>query len=183
MISLTSLEVLNIEVDQSSKDAFTEISVDIDNGETLEKLRTEVKRVEKPDYLPEIANKEILRYVIVSFFVIDLMFKWHHTPKLSKFVKLYWIDIIAVFPFYLLFRVYFVARELIGAGEQIQKVLHEAVLLRETKILRQAGITSTFAKQGRIVQTIARSLRILRARWYITHWHIQKVSKGYRKAH
>ena len=122
-------------------------------------------------------------YVIVSFFVIDLMFKWHHTPKLSKFVKLYWIDIIAVFPFYLLFRVYFVARELIGAGEQIQKVLHEAVLLRETKILRQAGITSTFAKEGRIVQAIARSLRILRARWYITHWHIQKVSKGYRKAH
>lgn len=122
-------------------------------------------------------------YFIVAFFVIDLCFKWFHTRDVLKFIKLYWIDIIAVFPFYAIFRVYFAATELFAAGEQTQKFLHEAVLLRETKLLREAEYGAKLAKEGRFIRVIARSLRILRARWYVTNWHLQKVSRGYKKHH
>ncbi len=119
-------------------------------------------------------------YLIIAFFVVDLCFKWHHTRNVSKFIKLYWIDIIAVFPFYTLFRVYYIAAELLTAGEQTQKILHEAVLLREAKVLREAESAARFAKQGRLVRLLARGLRVLRARLYITHWHLLKISRTYK---
>jgi hypothetical protein len=128
-------------------------------------------------------------YFIVSFFVVDLCFKWYHTRNVLKFIKLYWIDLIAVFPFYTAFRVYFAATELFAAGESAQKILHEAVLLRETRLLKEAELLreaeygAKFAKEGRFVRVIARSLRILRARWYVAHWHLHNVSRGYKQHH
>ena len=43
--------------------------------------------------------------VIVLFFTLDLIFKFNRVRKLKIFLKKYWLDIIAVFPFFLLFRV------------------------------------------------------------------------------
>ncbi len=120
---------------------------------------------------------------IVAFFVIDLCFKWYHTREVLKFIRLYWIDILAVFPFYAVFRLYFAVTELFAAGESVQKVLHETVLLRETKLLRESEYAAKLAKEGRFVRVIARSLRILRARWYVAHWHLHKVSRGYSQHH
>jgi hypothetical protein len=122
-------------------------------------------------------------YVIIAFFVVDLCFKWYHTREILKFIKLYWIDIIAVFPFYAIFRLYFAVTELFAAGESVQKILHETVLLRETKLLREAEYGAKFAKEARFIRVFARGLRVLRARWYVTNWHLQNVSKGYRKHH
>jgi len=122
-------------------------------------------------------------YFIVAFFVIDLCFKWYHTRDVLKFIKLYWIDIIAVFPFYAVFRLYFAVTELFAAGESVQKILHETILLRETKLLREAEYGAKFAREARFIRVIARSLRILRARWYVAHWHLQSVSKSYKKSH
>ncbi|MBW3016391.1 ion transporter [Candidatus Woesearchaeota archaeon] len=119
---------------------------------------------------------EKLDYLVIAFFVVDLCFKWYHVRNVLKFVKLYWIDIIAVFPFYAIFRVYFAAAELLAAGEPVQKLLHEGVLLRETKLLRGAEYAK-FVKEVRWIRVFARSLRILRARWYVAHWHMQAVSK------
>src|SRR3972149_927457 len=70
-------------------------------------------------------------YMIVTFFVLDLYFKWQRTRNVLKFLKLYWIDLIAVFPFYLIFRLYLAATEVAKVGEEAQKVAHEAALLRE----------------------------------------------------
>lgn len=120
-------------------------------------------------------------YFIIAFFIIDLVFKWNHTRNVFKFVKLYWIDIVAVFPFYLVFRLYAAATEIIIAGVQTQKLLHEAVLVRETKLLREAEYATKFAKEGRFVRIFARGLRILRARWYITFFHMQDRSKKLKK--
>ena len=122
-------------------------------------------------------------YFIIVFFVVDLCFKWYHTRDVLKFIKLYWIDIIAVFPFYTFFRVYLAATEFFVAGEQAQKFMHEAVLLREAKLLREAEFGAKVAKEGRFIRVIARSMRLLRARWYVAHWHLQKVSRGYSSTH
>lgn len=128
-------------------------------------------------------------YFIITFFVVDLCFKWYHTRKVVKFVKLYWIDIIAVFPFYTIFRLYAIAAEVIATGETFQKFLHEAVLLREARfarelrILREAEESAKFAREGRLVRVFARGLRLLRARWYVVHHHFRKLSEGYRSEH
>ncbi|VVB81797.1 Uncharacterised protein [uncultured archaeon] len=53
---------------------------------------------------------------IIIFFIADLCFKWYHVHDLLKFIKLYWIDLIAVFPFYAVFRTYFAASELLASG-------------------------------------------------------------------
>lgn len=120
---------------------------------------------------------------IVAFFIIDLLFKWNHATGAVSFVKLYWIDIIAVFPFYLVFRLYAVAAELAYAGEWTQKLLHEAVLAREAKLIGETKMISRFAKEGRLIRAAARSLRLLRLRWYVAHGHMQKLSAGYRSKH
>jgi len=114
--------------------------------------------------------------LIVIFFVIDLCFKWNRTRNAIKFIKLYWIDIIAVFPFYAVFRLYAFAADFFAAGETVQKFLHETVLLRETKLLRLEE-TAKFAKEGRFIRLFARILRVLRARWYVLHWHMQNAHK------
>jgi len=125
--------------------------------------------------------------IIIGFFVIDLCFKWNRTRDVLKFMKLYWIDIIAVFPFYTIFKVYFAITEAFAAGESVQKFLHEAVLLRETKLikearaLRGAEYAAKFAREARILRIVPRFLRLLRARWYVTFWHMHDKSKKLHK--
>ncbi len=92
---------------------------------------------------------EFIDTFIIVFFILDLVFKYTHTVAVSRFVKLYWVEIIAVFPFYHLMRFF---TEVAGIGEIItggQKLTHEALLVRETELV---------AREARVV----REVRILR---------------------
>lgn len=125
-----------------------------------------------------------LDYIIIGFFVVDLSFKWVRTKNMVTFVKLYWIDIIAVFPFYTVFRAYALAAELVASGESAQKILHEAVLLRETRVLKELEYAKLaretelvkLAREGRLIRVAARALRLLRARWYVAHEKMKHAS-------
>ena len=44
---------------------------------------------------------DIIDYFIIFVFVIDLAFKYNRTRNVKKFLKTYWIEIIAILPFYL----------------------------------------------------------------------------------
>lgn len=117
-----------------------------------------------------------LDYFIILFFVADLSFKWYRVHDSLKFIKLYWIDLLAIFPFYTVFRVYRFAAEIAIATEETQKLVHEAALLREAKILREAELSTKIIKEGKFIRLIARVLRVLRARWYITNFHLHAAS-------
>ncbi|MBI4150870.1 hypothetical protein HY492_01975 [Candidatus Woesearchaeota archaeon] len=116
---------------------------------------------------------------ILFFFVVDLTFKWFHVRNLARFVKLYWLDILAVLPFYLGFRVYARFAGIVMAGEELaeaQKIAHEAVLAREAKLLREADALvkeERILKESRpvlrVLQTIERSLRFASGRQDIAH--------------
>jgi hypothetical protein len=121
-------------------------------------------------------------YIIIGFFVIDLLFKYNHSKDMYSFVRVYWIDLIAVFPFYAVTRLFSVAAEFAAASEGTQKLLHESALLREARFLRELEVAK-FAKEGRLLRVIPRSLRLLRARWYFAHGHFMGVSEGHRKHH
>jgi len=101
--------------------------------------------------------------LVVLFFVIDLTYKWFRTRKIRKFLKLYWLDIIAVMPFYLAFRAYTQFAAFFVLSEEItetaQKFAHEAVLLRETELLKEARI----AKEARLLREARPVFRSLRA--------------------
>ena len=108
----------------------------------------------------------VIDSVIIFFFVIDLVFKWIKTKNVRKFLRLYWLDIVAVFPFYLGFRAYteiaglFLIEEVAETG---QKVAHEAVLLREARLARETRVA------GRGIRTGQRILRFFRGRFYASH--------------
>ncbi|RMD57472.1 hypothetical protein D6825_03950 [Candidatus Woesearchaeota archaeon] len=125
----------------------------------------------------------ILDNIIIAFFVVDLLFKYNHSKSLVRFFKVYWIDIIAVFPFYLIFRLYFVVKEAAFATEQAQKVLHEAALVRETRLIKESRLVAELSKEGKLARAFLRGLRLLRMRWYVLHGHLQALSAQYRKAH
>lgn len=137
-------------------------------------------------------------WLIVSFFVADLIFKWRHVRKVTKFLKLYWLDILAVFPFYLIFRAYVTLAELVIAGERIkeaQQLAHEAVLLRETKLLKEAELFTKEARLAREAELLgkeARTLprmirfaqRLIRFVWgslHVTHGHLVHISRKQNK--
>ncbi len=126
-----------------------------------------------------------LDYLIIAFFVVDLAFKWHRTKNILKFIRFYWIDILAVFPFYLMFRVYSSAAELLRIGEEIsesQKFAHEAVLLREAKVAREVSLLEKEAKPlVRMLRFFQRFLRVLRGRFYLAHKSMVKVSRENKK--
>lgn len=123
---------------------------------------------------------KVFDWLIVAFFLIDIAFKWHRTRKLGKFVRLYWLDIVAVFPFYLVFRAFIAASELLRLGEESQNVLHEAVLVRETKLLREERLLKEF-ELGRGIRAVQRFIRFIAGRIYVSHWRMTKVSAKHRK--
>ena len=82
--------------------------------------------------------------IIIVFFSIDLIFKFNRVRKIKLFLKKYWLDIIAVFPFFLLFRVveevfaiFRISTEL-GEGQKFFHIgLETEKLAKEEKALRE----------------------------------------------
>lgn len=133
------------------------------------------------DYEPWIT---IFDGLIVFFFAVDLVFKWFNTRDLRKFFKLYWLDIIAIFPFYLAFRAYAEVAAVFRVGEEIseagQKVAHEAVLLREARLLREAEALGREAKE---VRNAGRLLRAFRGRFYVSRQVLLEIHQRHKREH
>ncbi len=136
------------------------------------------------DYEPYVTLAD---YLIVAVFVADLAFKWTHVRMLKPFVRLYWVDIIAVFPFYSIFRAYLFFFEILPLGEEAQKLLHEAVLLRETRIVEEIRLIreAEFAAKeagfaGRMIRFLQRSWRLIAIRWHEAHANLLRAHKRQR---
>ncbi len=103
-------------------------------------------------------------YIIISVFATDLMFKYIHSRTAKSFVRKSWLDIIAVFPFILMFRVFeeiiLLARIERGIGEA-QGILHTGVAIEKdiSKAARLEKEAISAAKFSRTAK-FARELRI-----------------------
>ncbi len=120
----------------------------------------------------------ILDYLIVGIFVLDLYYKYKRLKNLKLFLKKSWLDIIAVFPFFLLFRVYeemaLLIRVTTKEFRQGQSILHEAVELQKgtgrwlkeaTRLAQEAervGKASRSRYFIRLIRPIARTPRLLK---------------------
>ena len=113
---------------------------------------------------------------VITIFIIDLGFKYRRVHILPEFFKKYWIDIIAVFPFYLFLRLIERAMQITYAVEiasDAQKIFHEGLEIehegaRIARELEQGGRMSRTALFHKILQqpfirAILRTPRLLRA--------------------
>ncbi|MEM4239806.1 MAG: ion transporter [Candidatus Woesearchaeota archaeon] len=145
--------------------------------------------------------------VIVFFFVADLVFKWFKTRNIRRFFRLYWLDMVAVFPFYLAFRAYSEVAAFFRIGEEIaesgQKIAHEAVLLREAKTIQEAeelakqarmlreaeelGKEARLAREAglfnRTIRPLQRLLRMLKGRFYTSHRVLVEAHQQHKREH
>ena len=128
---------------------------------------------------------EIIDIFIIAVFATDLVFKYIKIRKIPEFLKECWLDIISVFPFFLLFRAFEAALglfELSEATAQTQKVIHigagverelGGIVKEGSKITEEATKISRAEKFSRFLRPLTRSLRFLK----LGDEHIRKEAK------
>lgn len=112
---------------------------------------------------------EIIDTAIISVFVADLAFKYKRARNFPEFVKFNWIDILAVMPFYMMFRFldeFILTSEIVKDGQQtihiadgIEKEAASAakdakgakIVTRSEKMLREVRILSRVQRFAKVV--------------------------------
>ncbi len=93
---------------------------------------------------------------VIFVFVMDLGFKFRHAKSIPNFLKNYWIYIIAVFPFFLIFRllerVYQIST--LSSGTTIVLGRYVATLLTEARIARFAELFRFFNVSSRFLRAV-----------------------------
>ena len=120
--------------------------------------------------------------ILVIFLAVDLTFKWFHIRNLKTFVRVYWLEIIAVFPFYLIFRLYVLSVEFARAGEQAQRTIHQAILAREAGLIKEAEFFQSAERALREEGTMARIVRSVTRLYRIIAWRLQSAYHHLTKA-
>ena len=111
---------------------------------------------------------------VVGIFVIDLIFKYIRIRNIPNFFRKCWIDIIAVFPFFLLFRLFEELGIVLGLGERMgsaQLILHEGVEIEKEagEIIKESEKVTKISRAGiitRFIRPVARSPRLLKTLAY-----------------
>ena len=108
----------------------------------------------------------VLDAIIITVFVIDLLFKYQRVRNIPRFLRLYWIDILAVFPFFLALRLF---EEILLLSESsisaLRNLFHVGLIFEEQVLIGEETVKTAelIAKEGRIslVERLFRPLRRL----------------------
>ncbi len=130
----------------------------------------------------------ILDYFIVLVFIIDLSFKYYRVKNAKIFIKKYWVDILVVFPFFLLFRLIeeiIILTRISESLAETQKFLHTGVEItrisqeanEEAKILREIQEASRLERTSMIARIIRPAERIPRI-WRMLHFYESPENKN-----
>lgn len=113
---------------------------------------------------------EAADWLIIGVFALDLVFKYNRVRQVPEFIRRYWIDILAVFPFYLAFRLVDGALLIVGVAEALegtQPLFHEAAELEKagSKVAKEAEATGKLARFefiGKLFRPLQRFPRLLK---------------------
>ncbi len=120
-----------------------------------------------------------LDYFVIAVFVIDLIFIARKVKSMHIFFKHYWLDLLAIFPFALMFRaidsLYLLFRvEQVAVG---QAVLHETVEVG--KVASKVERLGKFSKFTRGIRIVARLLRLgIKGKSMIQRYQRRKKQKS-----
>ena len=124
----------------------------------------------------------IVDVIVIAIFVIDLIFLAIHSKNSPYFFKHYWLDILAVFPFGIIFNLVGKLYQSVIAVERVivgQNIVHETLEVKK-------GISAVL-KGGRLtkfIRVIARSLRVITKSRLFTKFkehHRKAQKKTYKK--
>ena len=111
----------------------------------------------------------IIDGAIIFIFILDLVFKYVRIKSFPRFFRRYWLEIIAVFPAFLVLRLIEEFVAIANLGGSIQTSFHEALEIeKESKVLvREIEKTGKEASRlrylSRFIKPIARLPRFLKA--------------------
>ena len=123
----------------------------------------------------------IIDSIVITFFAADLIFKYRRVRDIPRFLKLYWIDILAVLPFFLVLRLF---EEVLLISENsisaLRNIFHAGLILEEevavggeaARVLRTSEL---IAKEGRVALAaeklgyLERAPRLLKAFSFFEH--------------
>jgi len=100
----------------------------------------------------------IADYCVIAVFVADLFFKWMRVRRIPEIIRRYWLDILAVFPFFLLFRVFegllgLVSRSVSEGAQTLQSFLHTGLEVEK----EGAKVIEVVEKEGvKVLDTTAK---------------------------
>ena len=114
--------------------------------------------------------------LVITVFIIDLIFLAHKAKSVKFFFKKYWLDILAVFPLVLFFSL---ANSLYRAAIATERiVLGQAILHETVEASRGAKVLAEGGKFARWIRIFARIIRV------VTKSHLfEKVHHGRMKKH
>jgi len=113
----------------------------------------------------------LIDYIVIAVFVLDVIFKYIRIHPFKKFLRKSWLDILAIFPFAIMFRFFEGFFEIFAASELIKKsqsIFHEAVELEKeagkiVKEVERAGKVARTSRFARFIRPIARAPRFVKA--------------------
>ena len=124
----------------------------------------------------------IADYIILGFFIIDLAYKFYRIRNVKLFFKKYWLEVIAVFPFILVFRLFeelFLIFRFTAPLEEGQKVLHTVAeigkISEEEKIIREL---SALEKETRVFRSIEEGTRLSRTSMFLRFFRLARLARA-----
>lgn len=125
-------------------------------------------------YFRYLIEFEVFDVFVITVFTLDLIFKYHWARGQKGFLRRHWLDVVAIIPFFLVFRL---AEGLLLVTEEIgtrfQRFLHigaeaerEVVVLSEAQKLQRL---SRLSRLERLIRPVARLPRFLKAFTFYEH--------------
>lgn len=117
-------------------------------------------------------------YIIIFFFTLDLIYKYNRVRQFKPFVKKFWLDILAVFPFFLLFRVIEETLLLFRVSQEVsegQKFLHLGV--EAEKIAKEERVLAELQKESRFIKEIEAGTKLSRTRLFARFFRLPRLIK------
>ncbi len=108
---------------------------------------------------------DIFDTLVIGVFIADLFFKYQRIRNFPKFVKKYWLEIFAIVPFYLVFRL-FEYLQLVQFAERGTKFINETRFMRGPALMiREAQKAEGLSRTAKLLQfkPLVRLTRLLAA--------------------
>lgn len=119
-------------------------------------------------FLPDLAHKyhtAILAadYAAITVFLVDLSFKFKRASEWENFLRDYWLEIIAIMPGFIVFRVLDTFFVITRSAELSQDAIHLATRSERLAAIAGGGELSRVARLERVSLGLARTPRLARA--------------------
>jgi hypothetical protein len=119
-------------------------------------------------FLPDLAHEHhkwilVADYAAISIFVVDLGFKFQRASKWQSFLKEYWLEIIAIMPGFVIFRMLDSIFVITRSAELGQDAIHLATRSERLAALAGGGQLTRAARFERVMLGFARTPRLVKA--------------------